>query len=337
MSNQISIKRLPSFLITIDTEGDNLWSKPREVTTRNSRSLPRFQALCEKFSLKPTYLTNWEMARCPDFRDFGRDVVARQVGEIGMHLHAWNAPPIVPLTDNDDIHQPYLIEYPEDQIRAKVKLMTELLEETFEVDMISHRAGRWSFNETYARALVEYGYRVDCSVTPHVSWAAQKGDPLRSGGTDYRRFPESAYFLDPMDICLAGSSPLLEVPVTIVEFSYSPPVRATRRLLVKNRLGAAVANRLLPERAWLRPRSGSGSRLRSVVNVTTHEGRDYAEFMIHSSELMPGGSPTFPDERAIETLYESLEALFEMTRGSFIGRTMGEYHDHFVASKDSRS
>src|SRR5512144_2975448 len=48
----------PSFLITIDTEGDNLWSRPREITTGNARYLPRFQALCEKYGLKPTYLTN---------------------------------------------------------------------------------------------------------------------------------------------------------------------------------------------------------------------------------------------------------------------------------------
>src|SRR5208283_4588444 len=107
------LRQRPSFLITVDTEGDHLWSKPREITTRNSRYLPRFQALCEKYGLKPTYLTNWEMANCPVFRDFGQDVIAHNTGEIGMHLHAWNSPPIIPLTDNDYSYQPYLIEYPE--------------------------------------------------------------------------------------------------------------------------------------------------------------------------------------------------------------------------------
>ena len=33
---------------TIDTEGDNLWSRPRTITTCNSRYLPRFQALCKR-------------------------------------------------------------------------------------------------------------------------------------------------------------------------------------------------------------------------------------------------------------------------------------------------
>ena len=32
------------FIITIDTEGDNIWSHPETVTTENTRYLPRFQA-----------------------------------------------------------------------------------------------------------------------------------------------------------------------------------------------------------------------------------------------------------------------------------------------------
>ncbi len=37
------------FIITIDTEGDNPWANPREITTRNAEYLPRFQSLCERF------------------------------------------------------------------------------------------------------------------------------------------------------------------------------------------------------------------------------------------------------------------------------------------------
>jgi hypothetical protein len=40
----------PFFLITIDTEGDNIWSAPREVTTRNSGFLERFQHLWSSFT-----------------------------------------------------------------------------------------------------------------------------------------------------------------------------------------------------------------------------------------------------------------------------------------------
>lgn len=40
----------PAFLITIDTEGDNLWQNHDRIATENTRFLPRFQALCEKYA-----------------------------------------------------------------------------------------------------------------------------------------------------------------------------------------------------------------------------------------------------------------------------------------------
>ena len=121
----------PRFLLTIDTEGDNLWSAPTQITTRNAAFLPRFQTLCERFGFLPTYLTNYEMAIDQAFQGFARDGLRRQALEIGMHLHAWNSPPLVPLTDNDDKYMPFLIEYPEAQMRDKIAFMTDLLQETF--------------------------------------------------------------------------------------------------------------------------------------------------------------------------------------------------------------
>src|SRR4051812_31716398 len=79
-------RSMPAFIITIDTEGDNAWARPRSMTTANARYLPRFQSLCERYRLKPTYLTNYEMARCPAFQEFGHDVLQRGAAEIGMHL-----------------------------------------------------------------------------------------------------------------------------------------------------------------------------------------------------------------------------------------------------------
>ena len=56
----------PAFIITVDTEGDNESSRPNPIETRNAAFLPRFQALCEEFAFKPTWLTNYEMAMSPN-------------------------------------------------------------------------------------------------------------------------------------------------------------------------------------------------------------------------------------------------------------------------------
>src|SRR5262249_50596440 len=119
------------FIVTIDTEGDDLWSAPRRISTRNAACLPRFQALCERYGYRPVYLVNYEMAQCAQFGEFGRDVLARAAGEIGMHPHAWNSPPMVALTADDYRYRPYLTEYPEHVMRDKIRFMTGLLEQRF--------------------------------------------------------------------------------------------------------------------------------------------------------------------------------------------------------------
>lgn len=158
------------FLISIDVEGDNLWSQPHEITTRNARFLPRFEALCESYGFPVTYLTNYEMAHDSAYREFALDVIRRDVGEIGMHLHAWNNPPLFSLTGDDFKNQPYLIEYPKTVQREKINRLTDRLREIFAVEITSHRAGRWAIDGDYMQTLQQFGYRVDCSVTPGITW-----------------------------------------------------------------------------------------------------------------------------------------------------------------------
>lgn len=316
---------MAAFLITIDTEGDDIWSTPSQVTTENAKFLPRFQSLCEKYGLKPTWLTNYEMATCESFVEFGRDAIRRGTAEVGMHLHAWNSPPIG--SEDRKGGMPYLIEYPEQLIVEKVQVMTGLLEESFGVKMVSHRAGRWAFNETYARILIDNGYRADCSVTPYVSWKNMKGFADGEGGTDYRSFPPEPYFIDPDDISRAGTSELLEVPMTIS--THRSRAGSAVRTASQSLPGplAKAANRLFPEVSWFRPNGRNLAAMRRLLRQRRHS--TYIEFMLHSSEFMPGGSPTFRTERSIELLYEHLEQIFSEAQENYRGATLSEFRDQF--------
>lgn len=310
----------PAFLITLDTEGDNLWrNRSGKVTTHNVRFLPRFQALCEKYAFKPTWLTNYEMASDPAYVEFGRDLLARGQGEIGMHLHAWYSPPEYALTDDEWRYQPYLIEYPENVLRDKVAFMTDLLENAFQRKMTSHRAGRWAFNEVYARALIDQGYLVDCSVTPRVSWRNAQGAPQGQGGTDYSHFPDRAYFLDEQDISRPGDSPLLELPMSI-QYRYGTLTNQLKKMWngIRGRQRGPSVN-------WLRPVGGNLAQMKQVAEQTLAQGNDYVEFMLHSSEFMPDGSPTFKTEADIERLYDDLEGLFSWLATRTQGMTLTEF------------
>lgn len=310
----------PAFIITIDTEGDNLWEYQNSVTTKNTHYLPRFQTLCERFRFKPVYLTNFEMASDPAFVEFAKDVIQRDCGEVGMHLHAWNSPPLEPLTTDDWRYKPYLIEYTKTQMRAKIDHITKLLEDTFQKEIVSHRAGRWAFNESYAQLLVEYGYRVDCSVTPLVDWTRVMGDPAGNGGSDYRHFPQRAYFIDLEDISRAGHSHLLEVPMSVC-FKHAQWKNNLKQFYDRLR-GKPRAVSVL----WLRSRRDNLAEMIRVAEHSLAQGNDYVEFMLHSSEFMPGGNPTFKDETAIERLYHDLEGLFEWLSQRTQGKTLAEYY-----------
>lgn len=259
--------------------------------------------------------------------EFAQDVIARNTGEIGMHLHAWNSPPLVALTDNDLHYQPYLIEYPKSQMRDKIAFMTDLLENKLQTKMLSHRAGRWAFNETYAQLLIEFGYQVDCSVTPKVDWRFTKGDPAQSGGTNYSNFPSHAYFMDVNDISKAGDSTLLEVPMSI-QYKHSPFMNKIKQGYDKLR-----GKQRSPSVNWLRPKGGNAQQMIEVAQKSLAQGHSHIEFMLHSSEFMPGGSPTFRTEQDIDGLYNDLETLFNFLQDKVQGMTLAEYYHNKVQAK----
>ena len=316
----------PAFLITIDTEGDNLWAHPRSITTRNAVWLPRFQQVCEEYGLIPTYLTNYEMACSPEFQRFGRDVAKRRTAEIGMHLHAWNSPPLVPLTEDDFGRAPYLIEYPEDLIREKVVYMTGLLRHTFEVPITSHRAGRFGFNGAYAQILEDCGYQVDCSVTPGISWAAHAGGTV--GGPDFTTAPRGPYFLDYDDVCRPGESALLEVPMTIrlAPLSWLDPLR---NHLKPMSFARRAVDRLAPPFDSLQPNGHNLRGMLRLLDQAEEQGENCVELLLHSSELMPGGSPRFRTQGSIEKLYRDLHVLFGAALGRFRGMGLTDFADEY--------
>lgn len=317
------IDRMKHFIITIDTEGDNLWSSGINdtVTTKNARYLPRFQALCNKYNFKPVYLTNYEMANDDYFVEFACDVLKKEQAEIGLHIHAWNNPPYyeLPAGNADNCGLPYLIEYPQDIMREKIKVMTALLQEKFNTEIVSHRAGRWTMNQTYFDMLIENGIKVDCSATPHISWKNAAGYTENSGGSDYSEFPEEPFVVPHSRL---GAS-LIEAPVTI---------RKKRRFIFGNsdsvlrRCAAALKNMCIPKALWLRPDGKNISSLLSLIKTVNISSSEYLMFMLHSSELMPSGSPIFNTNESIEILYEHLGIIFEHTAKSYTGITLKDYH-----------
>lgn len=304
---------MKNFIITIDTEGDNLWNwkDGDEIATENVKYLQRFQDLCSDYGFKPVWLSNWEMINDSSFVDFINKNLDKKACELGMHLHAWNTPPYYQLPKNKKSGAPYLIEYPKDIMEQKIAAMTEKMKQRFGFVPASHRAGRWAINEDYLELLYKYGYKIDCSVTPGKSWVSSAGQTPGFSGPDYT--------CENKNVNIRGK--IIEVPVT-VEFTHR------MFLSMKNSLKSNIKTFLYGikgKHVWLRPERENINELLWLVEQNSNSESDYLMFMLHSSELMPGGNPIFKTESDIEQLYSSLGILFREISKRYNGITLEKY------------
>jgi hypothetical protein len=301
------------FIITIDTEGDNQWDHGRELTVENLRFVPRFQDLCNKYQVKPTYLVTSEVCEDPFAREIFTDYLLTQKAEIGAHLHSWTTPPFL---DKDgyrfnDANHAFATELPVDLLTEKIKILTNQIETSFGVHPLSFRSGRYGFNKTLGRILTENSYLVDSSVTPYTSWNNYMGISGGSGGPDFMDktpFPYNYHY---------NNIKILEIPVTILPTRF--PLNKNHALAkyyfknVDNSIFLRLFRKLIYQNQplWLRPHNWMTIDLFDEI---LNEGRNlelpYLVMMFHSSELMPGCSIYRPDKNSIEKLYELLERFF---------------------------
>jgi hypothetical protein len=285
--------------------------------------------------LKVTYLVNYEMAMDHRFQKFGKQILRDGTGEIGLHIHPWNSPPFQSMDEGGNAHHHYIYDFPPEIMHSKLDHLTGILSDVFEIQPVSHRAGKWGFDAETARILIDLGYLVDCSVTPGVSWKKYKGAPNGNGGPIYYDFPLSPYFLDPKNIQLEGASPLLEVPVTIRPRYHSAFRKTYER--IRDRFAGKLFRAVfgLPY-SWVRPTGENLSEILETVDWAIEQELPVIEFMIHSSELMPGGSPYFQTSEQIEILYRDLAELFAaVNKLDLRGFTLADYRSSYEITAGS--
>lgn len=304
-----------SFLITVDTEGDNLWNyrDGDVVETRNASYLPRFQRVCDEYGFKPVWLTNYEMACSKEFMSFASDCLGRGSCEVGIHIHAWNNPPICHL-ERKYPGNPYLIEFSDNVMREKFRNTFELIRSQTGISPKTHRSGRWAMDERYFKILEEFNISADCSFTPGISWKGVTGSTV-SDGSDYSNVPQYTHRI----------GKITEVPVTVRHISHflsDGPF--------KHRLKSMISG----SNVWLRPALSGVRDMKCLIDmVHTEDNVDYLELMLHSSELMPGGSPYASTKQDIEDLYYRIRSVFDYVKSlGYEGETMNKY----VSSKEKR-
>ena len=303
--------------------------RQRSADDGKSRARTEISGLCDRFGFPPTYLCTHEIVISQAFVSGLARYAAAGRAEIGAHLHPWSTPPFDATWDGTEAARPYPFELPADLLTRKIEMLTKTIGTAIGATPTSYRAGRWGFSAAQIPILRGLGYLVDCSVTPGVSWQRDVG--LQKGGPDFTEAPLVPYQLSDDDACQAGSSGLLEAPVTIVYTNglmrRAPGLRRWYRRSRRS-LPARVANRLwriAPQ--WFRPFPDmSLARLLHVYETATRLGLPAVEMMFHSSELLPGGSPYNRTEADVEHLFARLTALFRRLRSKGVeGVTLTGY------------
>ena len=303
------------FIITIDTEGDNQWDHGRDLTADNIKYVPRFQNLCVQYGISPTYLVTTEVCEDSFAQKLFTAYSAAGVAEIGAHLHSWTTPPFLDspgFRQNDENHA-FASELTFDLLTQKISNLTEHISASFGKRPTSFRSGRYGFNKDVARALYANSYLVDSSVTPYVSWSAQKGLPGGHGGPDFIDSPAYPFRFE------FPQGSLLEIPVTILPTNFPMNVNSKVARYYFSNVNNNMVRRGLRklfysnQPVWLRPVPGTDIDLLSqLLNEAINKKLPFITMMFHSSELMPGCSKYRPDISSVEELYRLLESFFQL-------------------------
>ena len=311
-------------VVTVDTEGDNQWAFGGPISTKNARFLPPFQALCRRYGMRPTYLVTSEIALDLDSVSMLLPWARAGEAEIGAHLHPWTTAPYEDkpgLRANDGSHA-FPSELESHLLRAKLENLTTQISEAFGRRPTAFRAGRYGLDGKCIPILEDLGYLVDSSVTPGLSWWRTRGGTPTSRGPSFIGASVAPYRLSPTDVTVDAESAgkLWEIPLTILHSDLLLMRSRRVRMWIGNMNGSLLshaAKRVWPasQPQWLRPSPRmTVRRLVSVWESAQQRGLPFAVMMLHSSELMPGGSPYWRTQGSVDRLMSQLAGFFSVLR-----------------------
>ncbi len=319
----------PALLVAIDTEGDNQWdaASRRHQTFENLYALGRLHEFFERHGARPTYVITHPVAEDPRSADVLRSLAARGTCEIGAHHHAWETPPFKP---GDADRHPYALSLPLTEFDAQLENLTRAIERAVGTRPVSYRSGRFGFSAQHVSSLERAGYLVDSSVAP-LFYEAHKQGP------DFVGAPLTPYFLAYDDATRAGSSNVLELPISAalnrtvprsIERLYAraPWNYTTKRLL---RLAGIARVR------WLRPSYSSAAEVVALARQIVRRGVPILNLLFHSSEAIVGGSPYNKTQGELDAFLERLGQILTFATKDLgaEGMTFEEYRREFAAGR----
>ncbi len=314
--------------IGIDTEGDDQWSTESRLkpTYANIYALPHLDELFRRHGARPTYLVTYPVATETRSAETIHQLAQNGGCEIGAHHHVWETPPCAP---DEALGLPYALNIPLDRFDRQLAALTTAIATTAGYAPVSYRSGRYGFHASHTAVLEKAGYLVDTSVHPLLY------DTYR-GGPDFVDAPLTPYLLSYDSPVRAGTSSLLEVPVSaaldrslpqwlVRAYGRAPSPYQTKRFL---RLARIVKMYVL------RPSYSSLDEMKSLARRMVKANAPVLNVMFHSSETIVGGSPYNKTQGELDAFLERLALFlqFAMTELGAHPATLREFHQVWTAN-----
>jgi hypothetical protein len=306
-------------VITLDVEEEGLFSGyyPRSgAGVANVAELKRLEFIPREFGFPLTLLATYPVARDPAAREVLLAWKENHGAEIGAHLHPWNTPPFSELPDPEPIATAKL---PPALVAEKLKSLVADLAAGFREPPRSFRMGRFDWSPGLLKLLPGLGLRVDSSMVP-----------LTFKGEGWQNFlaPADPFWLEGP---AAPGPKLLEAPVTMVPV-WKGSARAVHRLagLLPGEAGKALLSRYrFVGAAGIHPAWFPQFSMRLAARLHRRRGGRVLTLFLHSSELLPGGSPDFPDAAAVDRLVARLRDFLTwlVKQGPVTGLTLSGLYD----------
>lgn len=313
----------PRLAIVVDTEEEFDWNRPLARENQGVTTIPaqlRAHAIYDRLGVVPTYVVGYPVITDGLCADLFRGLKADGRAEIGAHLHPWVTPP-----HDEEVTTPnsYACNLPPDLERAKILTLTDALGDALGERPTVFKAGRHGYGRNTGAILAELGYRVDCSLVPYTSFAAD-------GGPSFYGQPDQPFWLD-------RDAQLLEVPVTNAFYGAAAALGPRAQPLFDSTLAerlhvpGLLARTGLLTRARLTPEGVPAFAQCRLLDALVARGLTTFTMVYHSPSLAPGHTPYVRTDADLADFLNSIETVLTHFRDRLGGRftTLSQIHaDH---------
>ena len=304
LSKQVPIKILesepPKLIIVIDTEEEFDWSDEpsRQANAVSAMTkIERVQSIFDDYSVVPCYVVDYPVASNEEGYGLLREIHRRGGCEIGAHLHPWVNPPY---DEELSRYNTFPGNLTKSQERDKLNALCSRIKETFEIQPIIYKAGRYGVGPNTTNILEELGFEIDLSICPPVDYTSD-------GGPDFSDFVSEPYWF--------GNNNMLEIPATGAFIGWagaaSKPIYNIANKFKKFRVPGILSKLAVVDRLMLSP---EGFNIDDHVKITKFmykNGVRTFTWSFHSPSVVPGYTPYVNNEMDLKSFLDSFRKYFD--------------------------